>query len=434
MHKLIKKFNKDSFFNFIVSRDAKNIFEVVKSAAENYSEFRKKPTYYTAFSSIASFVSTCVTKLHMEIDDYFYDWQKVYNEEFSKLILSIFDQHEKIVIGKMDESTSIIHVNINNVTFAYQQYNDVKIQQYSLPVIYCHKSQDICEAKKIIRDEIWNKINNSNIVIRAIKNGPWESQEKIAIDLDTIHVVHKSKRALQITKKLKKCFKNNITRSILFYGEPGTGKSTLCQTIVSNLKFKTLRVRVEDVSKINNQTFAETIDIFKPDAIILDDFDRLDDQSSILETLEFFQKHVKFVAITVNVLNSLDPALLRPGRIDEIIEVSAIEENVVRNILQPPVSDDVFNAIKGLPVSYIQEFQKRRKFMSEIELQNSIKELLSRADSLKCNSGSPYDMKDDSGIKVVKAKPAKIIGTGYRKRNLTIKKVGKKFKKKCINA
>lgn len=39
-------------------------------------------------------------------------------------------------------------------------------------------------------------------------------------------------------------------------------------------------------------------------------------------------------------------------------------------------------------------------------------------------------MKDDSGIKVVKAKPAKIIGTGYRKRNLTIKKVGKKFKKK----
>jgi hypothetical protein len=152
---------------------------------------------------------------------------------------------------------------------------------------------------------------------------------------------------------------------------------------------KSFRIRVEDISHIDTTSVYEAINIFEPDAVILDDFDRASSQSSLLETLEYFQRHVKLVIATVNNKKRLDDAILRPGRFDELVNVKTLDDDAINAVLGNEYKDS-FELVKTWPIAFIQEYVKRRRFMNPVEAESSVKELAHRVKQL-----ASYDEEDE---------------------------------------
>jgi hypothetical protein len=149
---------------------------------------------------------------------------------------------------------------------------------------------------------------------------------------------------------------------------------------------------------MSNSMLAVAISLFQPEAIILDDFDRANNQASLLETLEFFQRHVSLVIATVNDKDKLDDALLRPGRFDELIFVEQMDENVVKYVLGDFV--DGYEFVKSWPIAFIHEYVKRRTFMSLEEAQTSMTELANRVKkmSIQHTNVETWDLLNENSV------------------------------------
>ncbi len=172
----------------------------------------------------------------------------------------------------------------------------------------------------------------------------------------------------------------NINRTVLFYGPPGTGKSTISRTLCDNLKLRSLRVRVEDVGDLGSEPVVEMIRIFEPDVVIFDDLDRAMSQIALLETLENLHKRVRFVFATVNHIENLQQALIRPGRFDELIEVTTLDEAAVMKVLGDYA--DSFEAVKEWPVAFISEYVIRRRILGKEKALAALDDLKKRVDRL----------------------------------------------------
>ena len=248
------------------------------------------------------------------------------------------------------------------------------------------------QAKGLIKAELWRQMKNDNIVLRKAK-GPNLAYEggyaPITLDVDDAFLPMPSKRAGEYSAYLRKCIDAGVPRSVLLYGPPGTGKSTMARTIVDSLGMKSFRIRVEDIGHMDSSSVFEAINIFEPDAVILDDFDRSHMQEKLLETLEFFQRHVKLVIATVNNKNQLDEAILRPGRFDELVQIKQMDGDVVKAVLGDQHSF-AYDTVKDWPIAFIQEYVKRLRFMSPEEATASVKELAHRVKRL-----NKYDDDDD---------------------------------------
>lgn len=165
-----------------------------------------------------------------------------------------------------------------------------------------------------------------------------------------------------------------------------SGKSTLARTICEKIGVRSLRVRVEDISSLGTQSVGEIISIFEPDAIIFDDLDRSASQLALFEMMEMLHQRVSFVFATVNHLSSLADALKRPGRFDDVVYVSRLDENAMRKLLGE-YADDAYDIVKDWPVAFVKEYIVRRHVLGAARALSSIKELQVRVKELMENYG-----------------------------------------------
>jgi SpoVK/Ycf46/Vps4 family AAA+-type ATPase len=168
---------------------------------------------------------------------------------------------------------------------------------------------------------------------------------------------------------------------------------------------RSLRVRVEDVGSLGSEPVVEMMRIFDPDVVIFDDLDRAMSQVALLETLENLHKRVRFVFATVNHIESLQQALIRPGRFDELIEITKLDPAAIHKVLGPECMDS-YEAVKNWPVAFINEFVLRRKVLGKEKALEALDELAKRVDRLMGNMqpGEPTDGDDnDDGPSHVEA-------------------------------
>lgn len=174
---------------------------------------------------------------------------------------------------------------------------------------------------------------------------------------------------------IRECLKLGYTRSIMFSGVPGTGKTSLAQTIVDKLGFKTLRFRYTDTYNFN--IFSFIVKKFKIEAVIIDDFDQIEAKDQLLEFLEVLKKETKLVIGIVNSLHEFHPAILRPGRFDEIHKIDSLDENVVAAVLGS-LKPSYLEKVKAWPIAYINELVTRSKIQPIEDLEKSYEELNER--------------------------------------------------------
>jgi ATP-dependent 26S proteasome regulatory subunit len=82
----------------------------------------------------------------------------------------------------------------------------------------------------------------------------------------------------------------------------------------------------------------------------------------------------------VNNKNRLDDALLRPGRIDELILIDKMDEEVVKHVLGEYV--DGYDLVKDWPIAFINEYVVRRTYLSVKDAADSVTELANRVAEL----------------------------------------------------
>ena len=124
---------------------------------------------------------------------------------------------------------------------------------------------------------------------------------------------------------------------ILLYGEPGTGKTTIIKGIANKLG---LHIKALDPTQMGGATYAQAVEgVWDDSILVIEDIDtngsnvnREDKNSSaplssLLNSLDgIYTPHGLITIATTNNLEKLDPALIRPGRFDLVIEIGKMTE------------------------------------------------------------------------------------------------------------
>src|SRR5579885_2646725 len=176
---------------------------------------------------------------------------------------------------------------------------DVYSFAYSQSEYYLYYNFNNVEEKKLLEFLVQEKLNvlNSNFLVyqRNEANEPYELK---AFNPE----IMTSKRADEILKSIKQFISAGINRSMLFFGPPGTGKTSLANAIVHSLQFRTLMFSASyDVNAIAILDFIT--DLFNIEAVIIDDFDQLGSSNKQLDLLEMLNRKMKLVIGVANQLN-----------------------------------------------------------------------------------------------------------------------------------
>jgi chaperone BCS1 len=151
---------------------------------------------------------------------------------------------------------------------------------------------------------------------------------------------------------------------ILLYGAPGTGKTSLIKAIAGYLDYPIYYLSPQDLDKIENAMSK----ISDKSILVIEDIDSnilthsrvngsqskgsgLIDKfvsinlSEVLNSLDgMFSAHGRILVTTTNHIESLDAALIRPGRIDLKIEVGYVNKEMLKDFINhffPDYSADI---------------------------------------------------------------------------------------------
>lgn len=209
-------------------------------------------------------------------------------------------------------------------------------------------------------EHLWKKMNNK-INIEAKDAGNNESVTRNSIKplpnlIDPLFG-EENEMLKEFYEQNMRYKKDGLARTYLFYGKQGTGKSTFAIRLSEMFGGKIVKV---NANKFTNSSFERGVGFIlsklRPDFLIIDDLDKIEHLTQkvllLFDILETVRTECPYVSVifTANDIFEFDPALLRPGRIDEILEfrMPDIEER------------------KALLSGYLSEFKKDHEYSDGI--------------------------------------------------------------------
>lgn len=124
---------------------------------------------------------------------------------------------------------------------------------------------------------------------------------------------------------------DRVSRTYLFVGEPGTGKSTMALRVAEQIGRRILRLAAESLAGFQAEEMGFLLGALAPDVLIVDDVDKGGirgerwretgkEPATLLSVMEWIKSDHPDLAffLTANEVQSLPEAMLRPGRVDHI--------------------------------------------------------------------------------------------------------------------
>ncbi len=200
-----------------------------------------------------------------------------------------------------------------------------------------------------------------------------------------------------------------VSRTYLYLGPPGGGKTTFAERFAEHAGGRLLRLSSEDLS-LSRADLAYLLDAFQPSVLLVEDLDHYSGLSrSISKLLTVFTdlkvSHPGIVIVlTVNDIDKLPEALLRPGRVDEIIEFDPPGPAESREILdgylkefevhRPVDLDRLLDASVGMTGPFLKEVARQCSVIeNDDEIINLIKQMRRLRRGKK--TSREYDASDD---------------------------------------
>ena len=216
--------------------------------------------------------------------------------------------------------------------------------------------------------------------------------------------------------KLLSFREKGIQRNYLLVGPSGSGKSSWCILFARRHTNRVIKISNDAFYNLSKVDLDLVFDLFGPQFIIADDFDRstCDNPQTMLYFLESMKDDHKNVSIlaTANNIRTMDVAMLRPGRFDEIMFFGAPEEAERKIIIQGYINKFGLKVSKKdieklVAISdkythaYIKEFVMHimhDDISSLVERINMLKEIFSNGDYLNVfnKEGDPDNEDSDS--------------------------------------
>lgn len=252
--------------------------------------------------------------------------------------------------------------------------------------IFTHVFQENNFKMNLFLDVIWSKYNNKihveNVYDHLLKTN---AKNVSALSHNAINLTGNSKNRLDLfIARHNRYVEDKIPRTYLFNGPPGSGKSTFAVHFAVASNKKVLRLDATIVSRLNAVEMDFLLDGLRPDIIVIDDIDRVGGLSDASPTLfsiftDFKDKHPRVtIILTTNNKHKLPDALLRPGRIDEIIEFEHLDFDPRKEIFNSYINhynvencgylDEVVEQSVGLTAAYIKEIVIQMKYRDKDEV------------------------------------------------------------------
>jgi hypothetical protein len=345
----------------------------------NFAQLEKTPTIANYLNTSYRCKEAYESSFTNDDSAYFINskWEPIFSHEVWPVVTKICEEGHasRIESIKKDKSSSVGNYvcNFGNGLKLGWKGADVIITGV---YVSTGRAEDL---RKMLRETVWKILKTNCITIGVFKHN-WDSYFSINTQEDHDKFID-SFNGRKYSEYIKKFQEKKIGRSLLFYGPPGTGKSSLIKTIANNLNLKTLRL--QNLNDIRNRSIVEIVDIFDPEAIVMEDIDHLYkyDISSLLEKIENFNARGKYIFASANEINKLDSALLRPGRFDELIEILHIDEESLHKLT---TDEEVINLVKHFPVAFVVEVVKRIEIMGKEEALKNIDDIKKR---IECDTG-----------------------------------------------
>lgn len=194
----------------------------------------------------------------------------------------------------------------------------------------------------------------------------------------------------KLISDIKKFFQKGRNRSLLFYGVPGSGKTTMALRLTEALGGKILIINGWALSSKSVSSIYKVIKLIDPSIILFDDLDRIMDMETLLSDLERMnsdQGNSRLFIGTVNDLHKVPVALRRPGRFDQAIKFDAHKDKNVRIAIlkvhaekeDVTLSEEDFELLgtlsEGMTGAYLKEVILRVSIVGMKEIEEHIKNM-----------------------------------------------------------
>lgn len=255
------------------------------------------------------------------------------------------------------------------VTVDYKQEGD-PVGIYGMATYYTSlmigiEEDDATESSHVVERELLEQFINAAVdfcdkdepkyvTIKVLTNGIWRNLSKLPKrNIDTIYLDKGEKekvmndiRKYVDSEEVYKTFGIPYKRNYLLAGPPGTGKTSLIFAIASMLGLNVAIVNFGP--KVDDATFMTAIaHLPEKHILLLEDIDSLFVKrtqtdgyniisfSGILNALDGMgRKHNLITFMTTNHPERLDPALLRPGRVDMQVNFKHASEEQIRMMVE----------------------------------------------------------------------------------------------------
>lgn len=328
--------------------------------------FRFADAIFESWSDINSFVDELglVQRLdnYIRLDDNFTHLIDILSPHLNKKLLKVGSHTTYYDCEIGDSKILLSHNSYRNAT------NDA----------FCYKGS-LDDVANNLRELFWKAYSNNVIV--GFNKDSYGEEKSLSVRRDEnfgTDAFH-SKEYFDALSYIRDFYNYGKNRAIIFYGNPGVGKSTIIRQIASKLGAKTIRVNLDAFDKFDTESILDIVRILKPQCLIIDDFDKLELSKSMLPIFERLHRHIKLTMISVNNLNYFEKneALIRPGRFDKFIKVERLDDYVISQILGEK-NLHLIEKVRQFPAAFISELKDNIDVLGEEIAEKCIKELEER--------------------------------------------------------